>query len=73
MTCHNCLCPITEGEPYRKMNYWGGRMLFSKVIYVHYPRCPDGANPDAHYRQNVLEGKTEYRLIEEAKYIKEGI
>ena len=73
MVCHNCLHAITEGEPYRKMNYWGGSLAVSKVMYVHYPHCPDGADPDAHYQQNALLGTTEYNLIEEAKYIKEGI
>ena len=73
MTCHNCLRTINEGEPYRKCNYWGSRVLVNSTIYIHYPHCPDGADPDAHYQQNVLLGKSEYNFVEEAKYIKEGI
>jgi len=71
MTCHNCLRAINEGEPYRKVNYFGGRIAANTTIYIHYPHCPDGADPDAHYQQNVLCGRTEYNFVPEAKYIKE--
>lgn len=73
MTCHNCLCEIKQGEPYRKVSYWGGSASIGQVIYIHYPHCPEGADPDAHYQQNVLCGNTEYNLVEEAKYIKEPV
>ena len=73
MTCWNCLHAITEGEHYRKASYRTRNGVTSRVIYIHYPHCPEGADPCAHYQQNVLAGKTEYRLIEEAKYIKEPV
>jgi len=71
--CHNCLHAINQGEPYRKCSYWSSRTITKQVIYVHYPHCPDGADPDAHYQQNVLCGRTEYNFVPEVKYIKEGI
>lgn len=73
MICHNCLHVINEGEPYRKTSYWGGSTAANQVIYIHYPHCPEGADPCAHYELNALEGKTEYNLVPEAKYIKEPV
>ena len=71
--CHNCLQKIKQGESYRKCSYWGGSLAASQVIYIHYPHYPEGADPDAHYQQSILEGTTEYNLVEEARYVKEGI
>jgi len=70
--CHNCLQQIKKDEHRRRIRVDAGR-AGSKIIYIHWPRCPEGADPDAHYEQNVLEGATVYNLIPEAKYIKEDV
>ena len=53
MICHNCLeeiDPQTEG--YRRLGApaaRGGRN--SKTLFIHWPRCPEGANPLAHFQK----------------------
>lgn len=50
MTCHNCLeeiDPQTEG--YRRI---GAPVEHSsKTLFIHWPRCPEGANPLAHFQK----------------------
>ena len=70
--CHNCLQEITASEYCHRLRVDGGR-YGSKVIYIHWPRCPEEANSAAHYEENVMRGVSLYNLIEEAKYVKEGM
>jgi len=49
MTCHNCLeeiDPQTEG--YRRIQQPGRH---GKTLFIHWPRCPQGANPLAHFEK----------------------
>lgn len=49
--CHNCLKeidPRTEG--YRRVKGPGPARI-SKTLFIHWPRCPKGANPLAHFEK----------------------
>ena len=51
MTCHNCLeeiDPQTEGYRRIRATEKHGR---SKTLFIHWPRCPEGANPLAHFQK----------------------
>jgi len=54
MTCHNCLLTIDPTtESYRRIHPPGRR---SKPIYIHWPHCPNGADPLAHHYRLVRKG-----------------
>lgn len=51
MTCHNCLeeiDPQTEGYRRIRGTEEHGR---SKTLFIHWPKCPEGANPLAHFQK----------------------
>jgi len=54
MTCHNCLQEINPSkDSYRRLAPPGHD---SKSIYIHWPHCPEGADPLAHHNRMVRKG-----------------
>ena len=50
MICHNCLEEIDpQIEGYRRIGATTRRG--SKTLFIHWPRCPKGANPLAHFQK----------------------
>ena len=55
MTCYNCLLPIDpKTDSYRRIGPPPGH--HSKSIYIHWPHCPEGADPLAHHNLMVRKG-----------------
>jgi len=54
MICHNCLQEIDlKAESYRRISPPGKHV---KPIYIHFPHCPEGADPSAHFYSLVRKG-----------------